>query len=132
MILIDSNVLIDIFGPDQLWYQWSFEAAAKAGTGDQLAINVVTVAEVAPRLGSLDVFMQKVAIIGVEVVEMTNESAFAPVKRSTSIVPVVSAGKTGAGRYCPISSSAAMRKPLAQPFSPATPAFTAPTSLRCH
>ena len=77
MILIDSNVLIDIFGPDQLWYQWSFEAAAKAGTGDQLAINVVTVAEVAPRLGSLDVFMQKVAIIGVEVVEMTNESAFA-------------------------------------------------------
>ena len=77
MILIDSNVLIDIFGPDQHWYHWSFEAAAKAGTGNQLAINIVTVAEVAPRLGSLDVFMQKVAIIGAEVVELTNEAAFA-------------------------------------------------------
>lgn len=77
MILIDSNVLIDIFGPDQAWYQWSYEAVGLAGSRDRLAINIITVAEVAPRLGSLDVFKQKLGIIRAEIIELTSEAAYA-------------------------------------------------------
>jgi predicted nucleic acid-binding protein len=76
VILIDSNVLIDIFGSEQAWYQWSYNAVAMAGARDQLAINIVTVAEVAPRLGSLDVFKQKLGIIRTEIVESTSEAAY--------------------------------------------------------
>lgn len=77
MILIDSNVLIDLFGAEQHWYRWSFEATHAAGETDHLAINSISVAEVAPRLGSLKVFLDKVEIIGADILDLTNEAAFA-------------------------------------------------------
>ena len=77
MIFIDSNVLIDLFGSGQLWYDWSYKATAEAGTTDRLVVNIVTVAEVAPRLGSLEMFLAKLDIIGAEIEAMSCEGAFA-------------------------------------------------------
>lgn len=49
MILIDSNVLIDIASEDPDWYPWSSEAIATAGNSSELAINPVIYAEASIR-----------------------------------------------------------------------------------
>ncbi len=77
MILIDSNVMIDLLGSDQPWYEWSLEATSTAAASNRLAINAVVVAEVAPRTGSLDGFLSKIGVMGVEVVGLGNEAAYA-------------------------------------------------------
>ena len=76
MILIDSNVLIDLLGTQQDWYEWSRDAVERAADDNQLAINIVSIAEVAPRLGSLRAFLDALAVIGADVLEMNNEAAF--------------------------------------------------------
>lgn len=76
MILIDSNVLIDLLGKDQPWHKWSIAATTSAGLVDQLAINPIITAEVAPSLSSLEAFLQKVEVIGAEILTLTNEAAF--------------------------------------------------------
>ena len=76
MILVDSNVLIDLFGPEQGWYAWSSQAAEDASETDELLVNVVAVAEVAPRLGSLAKFMDNIETIGARLTELTPEAAF--------------------------------------------------------
>jgi predicted nucleic acid-binding protein len=76
VILVDSNVLIDLFGPEQGWYAWSSQAAEDASETDELVVNVVAVAEVAPRLGSLAKFMDNIETIGARLTELTPEAAF--------------------------------------------------------
>jgi predicted nucleic acid-binding protein len=77
VILVDSNVLIDLLGPDQPWQAWSIEATARSAASDQLAINAIMVAEVAPRLGSLDIFLAKLAVVGAVILVLSNEAAYA-------------------------------------------------------
>jgi predicted nucleic acid-binding protein len=75
VILIDSNVLIDLLGTNEIWHQWSITTTANAGLTDKLVINPVVTAEVAPGFGSLEIFLQKVHIIGAEVLPLSNEAA---------------------------------------------------------
>lgn len=77
MILIDSNVLIDLFGTEQDWYRWSIEAVESASMTDQLLVNPISIAEVAPYLGSLEKFLENIATIGAEIVDLSHEAAFA-------------------------------------------------------
>lgn len=77
MILLDSNVLIDIFAPDQSWYEWSSEATARASAADSLAINQIGIAEIAPAFATLDVLMTKLAIFNVQLLDLTDQGAFA-------------------------------------------------------
>ena len=77
MILIDSNVLIDLFGPEQHWYEWSARAAENADATDQLAVNMISVAEVAPRLGSLARFLENIELLNAQLLDVTPEAAFA-------------------------------------------------------
>jgi len=46
MVLVDSNVLIDIFTRDVRWYDWSSEALLTADDAEGLAINPIIYAEV--------------------------------------------------------------------------------------
>lgn len=75
MILIDSNVVIDLMGDDASWRAWSSDAVASAQ--DDLAISPIVVAEVAPRLGSLEAFLERLSRFGASVSEFSNEAAFA-------------------------------------------------------
>ncbi len=45
-VLVDSNVLLDVFTEDPRWYPWSSEALALAADRAQLAINPIIYAEV--------------------------------------------------------------------------------------
>lgn len=56
MILVDSNVLIDVLGDEQTWRAWSIDRIAVLAADHQLAVNQIAYAEVAPRLGSPDAF----------------------------------------------------------------------------
>ena len=76
MILIDSNVLIDIFGDEQEWRTWSGHAVESASIESALAVSIISIAEVAPRLGSLDRFNENIGILGAGVQDVTHEGAF--------------------------------------------------------
>ncbi len=45
-VLVDSNVLLDIFTEDPHWYAWSSEALATVADRAQLAVNPIIYAEV--------------------------------------------------------------------------------------
>lgn len=47
MILVDTNILIDIFQNDAVWAEKSMEAMAHAAARDRLAINEIVYAELA-------------------------------------------------------------------------------------
>lgn len=49
MILVDSNVLLDVFTEDPDWFPWSSAALVEAAETSQLAINPVIYAEVSAR-----------------------------------------------------------------------------------
>jgi predicted nucleic acid-binding protein len=45
MILVDTNVLLDVLRDDQAWREWSSKALAAAAALDEVVINPVTYAE---------------------------------------------------------------------------------------
>jgi predicted nucleic acid-binding protein len=47
MILVDSNVIIDVFSKDARWCLWSEAALAHAADHDEIAINPIIYAEIA-------------------------------------------------------------------------------------
>lgn len=47
MVLVDSNVIIDIFTEDVTWFEWSRSALRTAADRDNVAINPIIYAEVA-------------------------------------------------------------------------------------
>lgn len=53
MILVDSNILIDIFHDDPKWYDWSLAQLDRAAARGPLLINDVVYAEVSTRFAEL-------------------------------------------------------------------------------
>jgi predicted nucleic acid-binding protein len=76
MILIDSNVVIDLLQASGEWQEWSENAVVEASADDEIAISQIVVAEVAPRLGSLGGFIERIEQFGGSVLELSNEAAF--------------------------------------------------------
>jgi len=54
LILVDTNVLIDIVSDDPLWAEWSQRRLAAAATQDQLAINDIVYAELSVRYATIE------------------------------------------------------------------------------
>ena len=71
MILIDSNVLIDILDHDPHWFDWSFAQLERAASVGKVVVNPVVVAEVAPQFGSLEAFLEALSamVVGVEMLD---------------------------------------------------------------
>jgi predicted nucleic acid-binding protein len=76
MILVDSNILIDLLQASGEWQEWSENAVVEASAGYEIAISPIIVAEVAPRLGSLAAFVEQIEAFGISIVELSNEAAF--------------------------------------------------------
>lgn len=53
-ILIDSNVLLDIFTQDPVWFDWSAETLARLGDSSSLCINPIIYAEVSLRFDRVE------------------------------------------------------------------------------
>ena len=70
MILVDTNVLIDIVSDDPLWAEWSQQRLAAAATQDQLAINDIVYAELSVRyetIEELDVMLRDAQLVSVPI-----------------------------------------------------------------
>jgi predicted nucleic acid-binding protein len=53
-ILVDSNVILDVFTEDPEWYGWSSESLAAAADQATLAINPLIYSEVSLRFASIE------------------------------------------------------------------------------
>lgn len=77
VILVDSNVIIDIFEDDSTWADWSADQIANAGKNGRAIINDIVVAEVAPSHGSLAQFFAKMELLAIGYQQICERSAFA-------------------------------------------------------
>jgi predicted nucleic acid-binding protein len=84
VILVDSNVLIDVFSRDSNWHAWSKNALAESNERDQLRINQVVVAEVAPQFSDLDSFVTWIGSFEVGIDELSVGAAYAGGKAFTA------------------------------------------------
>lgn len=77
MILVDSNVIIDILEQDDHWFDWSMASLADAVITQGAAVNQIVVAEVAPRKGTLEEFMGRLDRMMVTLEPLGEEAAYA-------------------------------------------------------
>lgn len=64
-VVVDSNVILDLFTVDSRWYAWSSDAIAVAGDSARLVINPIVYAEISVRfteIERLDAILERVAI----------------------------------------------------------------------
>jgi predicted nucleic acid-binding protein len=53
-VLVDSNVLLDIFTEDATWFAWSADALDRAALTSPLVINPIVYAEISTRFSRLE------------------------------------------------------------------------------
>lgn len=75
MILVDTNILVDIRERDPLWQDWSLGAVADARLAGPVATSVVTVGELASRQGSLEELMAFTAALGMDALSLNAAAA---------------------------------------------------------
>ena len=76
MVLIDSNVLIDVIAQDPVWCDWSLAQLRSAKARDRLTINPLIYAEISvayESVAELDSFLKPTGII---VSPVSNDTAF--------------------------------------------------------
>ena len=66
MILVDTNVLVDLVTDDPLWGEWSQRQLDRAAAQDELAINDIVYAELSvgySRIEELDAMIREVGLV---------------------------------------------------------------------
>lgn len=53
-VLVDSNILLDIFTEDKVWFQWSSNTLVECANENILAINPIIYGEVSVRFGRIE------------------------------------------------------------------------------
>lgn len=76
MILVDSNVLIDVLDRDPNWFEWSAANINRAAFGAYLFVNPVVIGEMAPRFEALDDLRVLLAAMLIDVEPLMPEGAF--------------------------------------------------------
>lgn len=76
MILIDSNILIDLFGKHPQWLEWSAQQLRIAKTKDQLAINPVIYAELSSAFNASQELDSFLSPAGIKVMPLSNGASF--------------------------------------------------------
>lgn len=76
VILVDSNVIIDVIEGDPRWATWSSARLADAGVNQLAFVNEVVIAEVAPSMGPLSAFYEAIGQLNIEFVQISHEAAY--------------------------------------------------------
>ena len=74
MILVDTNVLLDVYKADPIWMPWSLQQLRSAKPG-QLAINMVVYAELAGHPAEPAHLDQFVDMLGMQMRELSRPAA---------------------------------------------------------
>ena len=78
MILVDTNVLLDLVTDDPLWAEWSQQQLDLGSAQDQLAINDIVYAELSigyTRMEQLDAMIRDAGFYGPELTAPADASA---------------------------------------------------------
>lgn len=76
MILLDANVILDIWNDDPLWYQWSDFQLREQSVLDELAINPIVYAEISVLFATSQALDEKLENLGVIVIGIPRKAAF--------------------------------------------------------
>jgi predicted nucleic acid-binding protein len=75
-VLVDSDVLLDLFEVDSAWYEWSAESIVRCATYGRLVINLVVFAEVSVGFSSIETLDRKLPRSLYERAHLPWEAAF--------------------------------------------------------
>ena len=81
MILVDTNVIIDIFDRDPIWFEWSAGRLSEAAGEGEVAINAVVVAELSRSFKTLAALQQILLPFELQSRALDDASAFLAGKR---------------------------------------------------
>jgi predicted nucleic acid-binding protein len=76
MILVDSNVWIDIIQRDPVWVDWSLEQVLQARATRKVAINPIIYAELVPNYDTAAALAQFVQLSGAQLMPMSAPCAY--------------------------------------------------------
>ena len=76
MILIDTNILLDVVTDDPAWADWSQQQLNIAASRDRLAINPVVYAEFSSRFRRIEDLDAMLAAVEIDVVDMPRSALF--------------------------------------------------------
>ncbi len=76
MVLVDTNVLIDIAAEDPAWFDWSARKLASVGSREPLAINPIIYAEFSVHFDTVEQIEDVLADFRYERLALPWESAF--------------------------------------------------------
>lgn len=76
MILVDTNVLLDVFTDDPAWADWSQHQLEAASLADRLAINGVIYAELSIRFERIEALEAALESAGVALAEIPRPALF--------------------------------------------------------
>jgi predicted nucleic acid-binding protein len=76
MILLDANVILDVWDPDPLWCAWSSGQLRNLSLTDELAINLIVYAEISVSFATPAALDEKLADLGVMVIGIPSSAAF--------------------------------------------------------
>jgi predicted nucleic acid-binding protein len=80
--LVDSNVLLDVFGKTPIWWEWSLMQLEEAALHGPLLINDVVFAETSIRFPSIDAFEAALTDAGITVAPIPRPALFLAGKTS--------------------------------------------------
>lgn len=76
MVLVDSNIILDIWYRDPVWERWSKSELFRISTIEELAINAIVYAEVSTRFRTQSEVDKALQILEFGVLEIPREAAF--------------------------------------------------------
>ncbi len=79
-VMVDSNVLLDIFTEDPAWFKWSSAALGRAAEDGLLVINPIIYAEVSVRFPRVEDWDEALGAIGFERRPLPYAAAFLAAK----------------------------------------------------
>ena len=80
MLLVDTNVLVDVLQNDPQWADWSIAQLRAQATLHALAINPVVYAEISLSFSTLEALDEVVVTLGLEVCEIPRPALFLAAK----------------------------------------------------
>jgi len=76
MILVDTNVLLDVVTRDPAWVDWSKHQLEAAALRDQLAINQVVYSELSVGFTAIEQVEEVLGLVGITIVQMSRPALF--------------------------------------------------------
>jgi len=76
MILVDTNVLLDVVTRDPAWVDWSKRQLEAAALRDQLAINQVVYSELSAGFTAIEQVEEVLGLVGITIVQMSRPALF--------------------------------------------------------